>query len=409
MASAADKKRWDKLHADYAKASEARLQIEIEYDAKYGRGNRQWWPRGAQTKFDKLRERQDKIGEQITELLLRISPRGDRWLSGVPAWWLYERLTWEDAIRPANEPLSVVVPGAYGYPDGYVKEGVQEMPRGTHTDAAHLRDILEKGVILDKDRVEGSVDLNDESPVYVGIIVDVSGYGPHVGAMYLDQNRFHGSADGALQEADQILEEWMLEHYAEDFAKLEREHGDDAMDIFTENFDGWAFKLSPREFVDALEGTPAEQLVDVEEEEEEGEEAEEVAEDRGDFQEPDAKDVLEGLGPYLQHEGHDAARESARIARMIANVRGDSNKADKVLEEVDRLINGHGIEAIRDEDVNDRYYGDVVALYVNTGDTYNATLLYDTDRSEFYVTSWGDWYEQYEQEKEENEKDQEDE
>lgn len=111
----------------------------------------------------------------------------------------------------------------------------------------------------------------------------------------------------------------------------------------------------------------------------------------------DARDILEGLGPYMQHEGHDAPRESARIARMIAGVRGDADRADKVLEEVDRLVGGHGIEAIRDEEVHDNYYGDVVALYVNMGDTYDTTLVYDTDTQEFQVTSWGDWYEAYEQ------------
>jgi hypothetical protein len=41
---------------------------------------------------------------------------------GLSPRWLRERLTWEDAVRPANEPLSVVVPGAYGYPDGYMRE-----------------------------------------------------------------------------------------------------------------------------------------------------------------------------------------------------------------------------------------------------------------------------------------------
>lgn len=33
------------------------------------------------------------------------------------------------------------------------------------------------------------------------------------------------------------------------------------------------------------------------------------------------------------------------------------------------------------------------AVYLNTGDTYAATLLYDVDRNRWYVTSWGDWVE----------------
>lgn len=122
MATAADKKKWDSLHAAYMKAKAARDELEIEMHVKYGRGNEPWWPKSAKTKFEKLRERQYKIGEQISELILKISPRGDRWFHGAPAWWVYEKLTWEDAIRPANEPLSVVVPGSYGNPDGTVKE-----------------------------------------------------------------------------------------------------------------------------------------------------------------------------------------------------------------------------------------------------------------------------------------------
>lgn len=138
------------------------------------------------------------------------------------------------------------------------------MPRGVHTDANHLHELLARAVLLQEDRVEGSVDLNDDDPVYVGIIVDVDGYGPHVGAMYVEQNRFHGHPDSALQEADEILTEWKLEHYSDYLEELEEEYGEDAMDVFTETFDGWAFKLSPHEFAEAIAGTDAEKFVDIE-------------------------------------------------------------------------------------------------------------------------------------------------
>ena len=41
-----------------------------------------------------------------------------------------------------------------------------------------------------------------------------------------------------------------------------------------------------------------------------------------------------------------------------------------------------------------------VASYVNMGDTYVATILYDIEKGEFFVTSWGDWVEEYERENE---------
>jgi hypothetical protein len=57
------------------------------------------------------------------------------------------------------------------------------------------------------------------------------------------------------------------------------------------------------------------------------------------------------------------------------------------------LLDGHGIEAIRGEYHVDNYYFDTVALYVNMGDTYNATLFYETDTGRFKVTTMGDWVE----------------
>lgn len=141
------------------------------------------------------------------------------------------------------------------------------MPLGVSKDAAHFRELLEKGVMLKKDRVEGSVDLGDRAPVYAGIIVDVEGYGPHIGALYVTQG-YGNYADESLQEAHQILEEWKFEHYRDHYEELEKEYGDDAMSVFTETFDGWAFKLSPHEFADAVRGTDAEKFIDIEPEEE---------------------------------------------------------------------------------------------------------------------------------------------
>jgi hypothetical protein len=134
------------------------------------------------------------------------------------------------------------------------------MPRGIYTGAAHLRELLEEAVLLNPDRVEGSVDLDDPDPVHVGIVVNVTGYGPHVGALYVAQNRH---PDTALQEAFEILEQWELDHNMDYFAELEKEYGDEAMGVFTETFDGWAFKIPPREFADAVAGTRVEGLIDI--------------------------------------------------------------------------------------------------------------------------------------------------
>lgn len=52
-----------------------------------------------------------------------------------------------------------------------------------------------------------------------------------------------------------------------------------------------------------------------------------------------------------------------------------------------------GVEAIRGDYHVDNYYFDIVALYVNTGDTYNPTLLYETETGRFRATTFGDWVE----------------
>lgn len=70
---------------------------------------------------------------------------------------------------------------------------------------------------------------------------------------------------------------------------------------------------------------------------------------------------------------------------------------DAVLENLNKLLSGHGVEAIRSSDAwVSSYYGDIVALYINAGDTYNPTIVYDTDNGKFSVESYGDWIERQE-------------
>lgn len=71
---------------------------------------------------------------------------------------------------------------------------------------------------------------------------------------------------------------------------------------------------------------------------------------------------------------------------------------DQRLEDANRILVGYGVEAITAPDAHvDGYYYDIVALYVNMGDTYSPTVIYDTEREKFYIESWGDWVEKQEQ------------
>lgn len=66
--------------------------------------------------------------------------------------------------------------------------------------------------------------------------------------------------------------------------------------------------------------------------------------------------------------------------------------ADETLELANTLLEGFGVEAVRDNEWSG-YFGDIGLLYVNTGDTYTTTLLYDTRTSRYYVASLGDFLE----------------
>jgi hypothetical protein len=169
MSLTADKKRWDDLHADQATAREAASEYERQLGSKYGyQHQRSWLGKGERDKLERLEARTNKIGDKIVELLVRVSPRGETWLSGTPAWWIRQKLSWEDAIRPKDEPLSVVVPGAYGYRDGYVKE--QKMgTRSREEGIGYADEQIESGYFMDWVRdqlLEASrMDPNDVLPL----------------------------------------------------------------------------------------------------------------------------------------------------------------------------------------------------------------------------------------------------
>jgi len=67
---------------------------------------------------------------------------------------------------------------------------------------------------------------------------------------------------------------------------------------------------------------------------------------------------------------------------------------DDILETLNKLIGGCGVEAMHVDGVwIDHYYGDIAALYVNMGDTYVTTFVFDTEKGILYCCDWGTWYE----------------
>jgi hypothetical protein len=105
--------KFDKLRAKYTNAKTALDAYEAQLRGTCGDARGVLWPTPAEKRRQgQLRERMVKAQDAFFEHLQSISPRD--WRHGVPVYWLYESLTFADAIRPADEPLSAVPPMAYG-------------------------------------------------------------------------------------------------------------------------------------------------------------------------------------------------------------------------------------------------------------------------------------------------------
>jgi len=69
---------------------------------------------------------------------------------------------------------------------------------------------------------------------------------------------------------------------------------------------------------------------------------------------------------------------------------------ETAMKHANYVMMAFGVEALRDENAwVDGYWQNTIALYVNKGDTYDTTLLYDTENNRFLITSWGDFYESW--------------
>ncbi len=63
------------------------------------------------------------------------------------------------------------------------------------------------------------------------------------------------------------------------------------------------------------------------------------------------------------------------------------------IDEINNLLKGYGTEALTGNWQNG-YWCNIVAVYVNMGDTYNATVIHVRDKG-LIVCSYGDFIEKY--------------
>jgi len=105
---------------------------------------------------------------------------------------------------------------------------------------------------------------------------------------------------------------------------------------------------------------------------------------------PSIKTITERLGEAIAHEhGEPNVRPIASMMRAMMKNAKTPQMVDLALDFFNDILNGYGVEPIRGEYV-DKYYMNTNLLYVNRGDTYTPTVIYDTKEEEFFVCSWGD-------------------
>lgn len=71
--------------------------------------------------------------------------------------------------------------------------------------------------------------------------------------------------------------------------------------------------------------------------------------------------------------------------------------AYRIITLANSVLGGSGVEAITVEgyEVDKHYYYGAVAQYVNLGLPETTTIVFDTEKREFLITSWGGWYEEW--------------
>jgi len=113
---------------------------------------------------------------------------------------------------------------------------------------------------------------------------------------------------------------------------------------------------------------------------------------------PQLRDLPGYVRSDVVNEQFDLRNEKHLLEWIRVN---EADNPDEILDTLNEKLGGYGVESITDERAwVSSYYGDIIGLYVNMGDTYDKTVVYDTENKEYLVTSWGDFYEGWESEQE---------
>lgn len=105
---------------------------------------------------------------------------------------------------------------------------------------------------------------------------------------------------------------------------------------------------------------------------------------------PSLKTLRQQLSRYAGKMTFSVETTAKMIRLMILDIPDHHKMIDRVLDHCNTLLHGYGVESIQGHEQIDRYYYNIHILYVNMGDTYEPTILYDTLKERWYCCSWGD-------------------
>jgi hypothetical protein len=113
---------------------------------------------------------------------------------------------------------------------------------------------------------------------------------------------------------------------------------------------------------------------------------------------PSAKDLLKDFPKIGSVKADELAK---RLKDALDSEEEDA--LDDAMDFANEVIDGNGVEGVKGEGAHvDNYWRDTILLYVNMGDTYDTTVMYDTENEEFLIGSYGDFVEQWENEDDED-------
>lgn len=96
---------------------------------------------------------------------------------------------------------------------------------------------------------------------------------------------------------------------------------------------------------------------------------------------PSVKTALDFLD--LGHE------DATVLVAILKRALGSSQRVEAAMKASNELVSGHGVEVFRGKS------GDVVALYVNVGDPYAGTVIYNVVTEAFAISTVADWLTTY--------------